>query len=211
MDKKELVRKGYNKAAKKLQDIFGVDKEGSNKLELLSEFISSLPLDGQVLDAGCGNGAYSRYLSDKFKVTGIDISEKQIELARKNAPKAEFICGDMTKTHFPDDFFQGILAFYSIIHVPRKEHYELLKNFYRILQKEGIALLTFNLHDEPEFYDENFFDENVKMYWSGYDKETNLKILKKIGFRIIWAKSVKENPDFGESSHLFVLVKKKIS
>lgn len=208
MEKKEIVRKGYNKTAERLQEIFGLKKEKSDKLKLLADFISRIPLVGRVLDAGCGNGAYSHYLSDKFKVIGVDISEKQIELARQNAPNAEFLCEDITKIKFPDEHFDGILSYYSIIHVPRDEHYELLSNFYRMLKVKGVVLLVFHLINDPESYAEDFFDGGVKMYWSGFNKNTNLKMLKEIGFKIIWSKSVKESPKFGESSHLFVFAEK---
>jgi len=208
MEKKELVRKGYNKVAETLQEIFGLEKEGHDKLNLLADFMSKIPLGGQVLDAGCGNGAYSRYLSDKFKVIGVDFSEKQIELARQNAPKAQFICKDMTKITFPDEYFDGILAFYSIIHVPRDEQYNLLSSFYRILKVNGVVLLTFHLTDDPESYRPDFFGGGVKMYWSGFGEKANLNMVKKIGFKIIWSKSVKESPKFGDSSHLFVLAQK---
>jgi SAM-dependent methyltransferase len=208
MEKKEIVRKGYNRAAERLQEIFGVKKHGSDKLKLLDDFISRIPQLGHVLDAGCGNGAYSRYLSETFKVIGVDISEKQIALARQNAPNAQFICDDITKIKFPDEYFDGILAFYSIIHVPRDEHYELLKNFYRMLKEKGVVLLTFSLIDDPESYVEDFFGNGAKMYWSGFNKDVNLKMLKQIGFKKIWSKSIKESPKFGESSHLFVLAEK---
>ena len=208
MEKKEIVRKGYNKVAKRIQEITGLEKEGSEELDLLANFTSRIPLAGQVLDAGCGNGAYSRYLSDKFKVIGVDISEKQIELARQNAPKAEFICEDMTKIDFPDEFFDGILSYYAIIHIPREEHYDLLSNFYRMLKVKGVILITFHINDDPESYEKDFFDEGAMMYWSGFDKKTNLNLLQKIGFKIIWSKSVKESPKWGESSHLFVFAEK---
>ncbi len=208
IEKKEIVRKGYNKVAETLQEIFGLEKEGHEKLNLLDDFMSRIPLGAPVLDAGCGNGAYSRYLSDNFKVIGVDISEKQIELARKNAPKALFICKDMTKITFPDRYFDGILSFYSIIHVPRDEHYDLLSNFYRMLKVNGVVLLTFHLTDDPESYNPDFFIGGVKMYWSGFEEKVNLSMLKKVGFKIIWSKPVKETPKFGESSHLFVLAQK---
>ena len=208
MEKKDIVRNGYNKTAEKLQEIFGISKEGSDKLKLLSDFISRIAPKGRVLDAGCGNGAYSRVLSDKFNVIGVDISEKQIELARQNAPNAEFYCEDMTKITYPDEFFDGIVSYYSIIHVPRDEQFELLSNFYRMLKIKGVVLLTFHLNDDPESYAEDFFGRGVKMYWSGYSKSTNLKMLIQIGFKIIWSKSVKESPKFGESSHLFVFAEK---
>ncbi|MFX1297515.1 MAG: class I SAM-dependent methyltransferase [Promethearchaeota archaeon] len=208
MEEKEIVRKGYNKIAEKLQEIFGLKKEGSDKLKLLGDFISRIPHAGCVLDAGCGNGAYSRYLSSKFSVIGVDISEKQIELARQNATNVVFICEDMTKVKFPNEYFDGILSYYSIIHVPRDEHYRLLCNFYRMLKVKGVILITFHLHNEPELFAEDFFDIGVQMYWSGFNKSTNLRMLKQIGFKIIWSKSVKESPKFGESTHLFVFAEK---
>jgi len=207
MDKKEMVREGYNKAAEKLQEFFGLEIE-EQEMKILSDFISRIPLKGKILDAGCGNGVYSRLLSNKFEVIGIDISEKQIELARQKAPEAKFICKDITKLDFPNDLFDGILSFYAIIHVPRNEHYDLLSNFYRILKKHGVALLTFHSADDPESYAEDFFSSGVKMYWSGFDKNTNLNMLRKVGFKIIWSNLVKESPKFGESHHLFVLVEK---
>ena len=152
MEKKEIVRTGYNKVAKKLQEKLGLEKEGIDGLNLLENFTSRIPLGGLVLDAGCGNGVYSRYLSDKFKVIGVDISEKQIELARQNAPNAEFKCEDMTKISFSTEFFDGILSFYAIIHVPRDEHYDLLSSFYRMLKFNGVVLLIFHINNDPESY-----------------------------------------------------------
>jgi cyclopropane fatty-acyl-phospholipid synthase-like methyltransferase len=205
MEKKEIVRKGYNKVAERLQDVFDLEVE---RLNPLADFSSRIPQMGHILDAGCGNGLYSRYLSEEFKVIGVDISEKQIELAKQNALKANFICEDMTKINYPDEYFDGILSFYAIIHVPRDEHYDLLSNFYRMLKFNGAVLLIFQSNNDPESYEENFFDRGVRMYWSGFDKNTNLSMLKDIGFKIIWSKSVKESPKWGESSHLYVFAEK---
>ena len=205
MEKKEIVRKGYNKVAERLQDVFDLEVE---RLNPLADFSSRIPQMGHILDAGCGNGLYSRYLSEEFKVIGVDISEKQIELAKQNAPKANFICEDMTKINYPDEYFDGILSFYAIIHVPRDEHYDLLSNFYRMLKFNGAVLLIFQSNNDPESYEENFFDRGVRMYWSGFDKNANLSMLKDIGFKIIWSKSIKESPKWGESSHLFVFAEK---
>ena len=208
MEKKDIVRTGYNKVAEKLQEIFGLEKEGNDEFNLFTNFTSRIPPSGLVLDAGCGNGVYSLYLSDKFKVIGVDISEKQIELARQNSPKVNFICEDMTKINFPDEYFDGILSFYAIIHVPRDEHYDLLSSFYKMLKVNGFVLLIFQSNNDPESYEESFFDRGVRMYWSGFDKNTNLTMLKNIGFKIIWSKSIKESPKWGESSHLYVLAEK---
>ncbi|MHA2393993.1 MAG: class I SAM-dependent methyltransferase [Promethearchaeota archaeon] len=192
-----------------MEEIFGINKEEEEEQrKALSDFSSRLLQNGRVLDAGCGNGAYSRILSENFEVIGVDISEKQIELAKENAPKAKFICQDMTKIAFPDDHFDGILSYYSIIHVPREEHYKLLVKFHGMLKTNGVILITFHSIDDPESYHEDFFETGAQMFWSGFKKETNIKMMQDVGFNIIWSDLVQESPKFGGSYHLFVMAEK---
>ncbi|MFW9940822.1 MAG: class I SAM-dependent methyltransferase [Candidatus Thorarchaeota archaeon] len=209
MEKKEIVRKGYNETAEILNKIVGIDrKEEEEQVKLLLKFSSRIPPNGRILDAGCGNGAYSHILSENFEVIGVDISEKQIELAKQNAPEAKFICQDITKVNFPAEYFDGILAYYSIIHIPREEHQVVLRNFHRMLKINGIALCAFGTKDDPESYDGDFFGTGSKMFWSGFDQETNLKIIQDAGFKINWSKLVQESPKWGETYHLFVMAEK---
>ena len=202
MDKKRIVREGYNKAAEKyLEKIL----KNLEEMSYLQEFISLIKEKGKVLDAGCGGGLpYTKYLSEYFEVIGIDISEVQIELARKNVPKAQFFVKDMTELDFPENTFVGILASYSIIHVPREEHYDLFVNFYRMLKPKGVSMFSLHSTDNPGSIEDDFF--GVKMFWSGFDKETYLKMLKEIGFEIIWSKLVDDS--LSDYKHLFVLIRK---
>ena len=178
MDKKKIVRKGYNKIAKKyLESIL----KNLEEMSFLQEFISLINEKGKVLDVGCGAGLpYTKYLSDYFEVIGIDISEVQIDRAKKNVPKAQFYVKDMTKLDFSENTFVGILASYSIIHVPREEHYDLFVNFHRMLKSNGIALITLHSTGDPRSIEEDFFE--AKMFWSGYDTETNLRMLIETSF-----------------------------
>ncbi|MHA1556827.1 MAG: class I SAM-dependent methyltransferase, partial [Candidatus Heimdallarchaeota archaeon] len=158
--------------------------------------------------AGCGAGLpFAKYLSEQFQVIGIDISERQIELAIQNVPNASFFRKDMTSLNFPNDYFGGILAYYSIIHVPREEHEDLFRNFYRMLKPDGVALFSLISTDDPIYINNDFFGE--KMYWSGFDAESNIALLEAIGFETIWTKIVKDV--LGEDgNHLFVLIRKSI-
>ena len=201
MDFKDIVKSGYNKIA----DRYLAERtRDSEDVRLLDEFITRLPKGAKVLDAGCGAGIpISQMLSEKFEVTGVDFSEAQIELARKNVPHANFICEDMTKLDFPENTFDGICSYYAIIHIPREEHQALLANFYRMLKTSGVALLCLGAENLTDDIEENYL--GTRMYWSHYDRETYLKMLKECGFAILWSKFVSE----GTAGHLFVLIRKE--
>jgi SAM-dependent methyltransferase len=203
MDFKKTVKDGYNAIARRYLDERTRDSED---VLLLDEFMGRLPADAQVLDAGCGAGIpVSLILSERFRVTGVDFSEAQIELARKHVPNAQFICEDMTKLDFPGETFAGIVSYYAIIHIPREEHAPLLANFHRMLKQGGFALLCLGAEHLIDDFEEDYL--GTRMYWSHYDTDTYLRILKECGFSIIWSKRVADATCEG-TGHLFALVQK---
>lgn len=203
MDFKKTVKDGYNAIANRY---LAERRRDSEDVRLLQEFMERLPANAQVLDAGCGAGIpISQMLSGRFQVTGVDFSEAQIELAKKNVRNASFLCEDMTKLDFPDQSFDGITSYYAIIHIPRQEHRALLANFYRMLKLNGIALLCLGAEHLVDDIDENYL--GTRMYWSHYDTETYLSMLKECGFSVIWSRHVSDETCEG-AGHLFVLVQK---
>ena len=119
------------------------DPEDKLTLDALAELARELPPDASVLDLGCGAGIpATRWLSERFTVTGVDFSAKQLELARRHAPGATFIRADMTDLSFAPETFDAVVALHSIIHVPRTEHLTLLKNVSRWLKPGGAFLAT---------------------------------------------------------------------
>ena len=203
MDFKKTVREGYNAMA----DRYLAERQrDSGDVRLLSELIERLPANAKVLDAGCGAGIpISLMLSERFKVTGVDLSEAQIELAKRNVPHATFICEDMTQLDFPDSTFDGITSYYAIIHIPREEHQALLANFHRMLKPGGLALLCLGAEHLIDDIEEDFY--GARMYWSHYDRETYLGLLKELGFQVIWSRLVADESCEG-AKHLFVLAQK---
>ena len=203
-DIKDLVREGYNKAAKDYLTSRSVDLP---EYKILLEFMCKIKQGSRVLDAGCGSGIpVTKYLSEQFDTIGVDISEEQIKLATENVPKATFICQDMTKLDFPNDYFGAIVSYYAIFHIPREEHQDLLENFYRMLQSKGIVFLVFSMGDEPSFYNDDFF--GAQMFWNSYSNERYLEMLEQIGFEILWKDNIDDSLSEG-SFHMFVLAQKK--
>ncbi|HSL44564.1 MAG TPA: class I SAM-dependent methyltransferase [Anaerolineales bacterium] len=203
MDFKKIVKDGYNSIA----DRYLAERtRDSADVRLLGELMERLPAHAKVLDAGCGAGVpISQLLSQRFEVTGVDFSKAQIKLAERNVPNAKFICEDMTRLNFADEVFDGITSYYAIIHIPREEHEALLVEFHRMLKPGGLALLCLGAEHLLDDMDENYL--GTRMYWSHYDSETYLKMLKDTGFQIIWSRIVTDETCEG-AGHLFVLAQK---
>ena len=204
MNFKETVKAGYNQIAERYLSERTADSED---VRLLDDFIKLLSPHAKVLDAGCGAGfPISQILAKQFDVTGVDFSEAQIELAKQKIPNVRFMCEDMTKLNFPENTFDGICSYYAIIHIPREEHQPLLANFHRMLNTGGIALLCLGAENLIDDIDEDYL--GTRMYWSHFDSETYLKMLKDCGFAIIWSIYVKDGSCEG-AGHLFAFVQKK--
>lgn len=204
MDFKEIVKTGYNQIANRY---LATRTKDSADVRLLTDFMELLESDAKVLDAGCGAGIpITRLLAEKLNVIGVDFSAAQIELARQHVPKAKFLCEDLTDLHFPENFFDGICSYYAIIHIPREEHRALLQKFHYMLNTGGVALLCLGAENLIDDIDENFL--GTKMYWSHFDSVTYRRMLKEIGFSLIWSKHVKDATCAG-AGHLFVLALKK--
>jgi 2-polyprenyl-3-methyl-5-hydroxy-6-metoxy-1,4-benzoquinol methylase len=203
MNFKKTVKDGYNAIAARY---LAERTRDSADVKLLDDFIERLSPTAKILDAGCGAGVpISQNLSERFQVTGVDFSEAQIELAKKNVPKADFLCEDMTKLDFPENTFDGITSYYAIIHIPREEHGSLLANFHRMLKPGGLALLCLGAEHLIDDVDENYL--GTRMYWSHYDTDTYLQMLKECGFSIMWSKFITDESCEG-AGHLFVLAQK---
>lgn len=96
-----------------------------------------------VLDAGCGTGAVLSLLHEKHpdkNYTGIDLSEKMIEVAeRKAIPGAKFVQGDCEELPFADHSFDAVLCSMSFHHYPNPERF--FANVFRVLRPGGRLIL----------------------------------------------------------------------
>jgi cyclopropane fatty-acyl-phospholipid synthase-like methyltransferase len=122
---KKAVETGYNRIAERYLAM--KDREDPATLAILEDLARDLPPGSPVLDLGCGAGVpVTRWLARRFAVTGVDVSARQLELASRHIPAANFVKVDMTDLDFAPESFDAVVAFHSIIHVPRVEHPALL-------------------------------------------------------------------------------------
>jgi len=135
-----------------------------------------------------------------FKVTGIDIAEGMLKLAKKQVPEAIFIKGDMTNLPFADNSFEGLISLYAIFHIERKKHELVFANFFNVLKHEGILLAVLS----PEEWEGTEEYHGVPMFWSSYAPKKSLEIVKKAGFKILKDEILER----GEEKQYWVFAKK---
>ena len=183
---KRTVESGYDRVAEHY--LATKDPEDSLALGAMEDLASLLPLEAAVLDLGCGAGVLvTRWLADRgFAVTGVDVSARQLEFARTNVPEGTFLKADMSEVVFAPETFDAVVAFHSIIHVPRTRHSALLENVHRWLRLGGVFLGTMTVTGY-EGREEDWEGWGTPMVWSHYDKNTNMAMLREAGFEIHYA------------------------
>ena len=140
-----ITRQAYNIAADRYHSLFRDElKEKKYDMMLLDFFTGRLNKGSLICDAGCGpSGHIGRYLANKgMVITGIDISDRCIELASNLNPDMRFVREDMAKMSFENDSFDAVVSFYSIIHTPKNLVQEVLREFYRVLKPGGLLLIA---------------------------------------------------------------------
>jgi SAM-dependent methyltransferase len=113
---------------------------------------------GRVADVGCGPGHVTAHLRQRglTEAFGIDLSPGMIEVARRDHPGVHFTTGTMTSLDIPDGDLAGIVAWYSIIHIPRAELPTVFGEFHRTLAPGGHLLLGFHVGDETRRKSEGY-------------------------------------------------------
>ncbi len=160
-----------------------------------------------ILDLGCGSGIPARYLISKgMRVIGVDSSPEMISLAKKQVPWVPFICADM-ETKWPENNFDGVCVFFSLLHLPKQKTARLLRNIYQWLKPGGVFVITV-VEGTTEGLCENFMGEGVPVYLSYYTKEELMSSLCAIGFSVIAAKDLYIKTENFEETQLFMLAKK---
>jgi ubiquinone/menaquinone biosynthesis C-methylase UbiE len=205
---KRVVETGYDRVAERY--LATKDGDDPTTLAALEELARELPPDVAVLDLGCGAGVpVTRWLAQRFAVTGVDISARQLELARRHVPAARFLKADMTDLSFAPETFDAVVAFHSIIHVPRSEHPALLDKIERWLKPCGGFLATWAL-GEWEGEEGDWEGWGTPMRWSHHDGETSLELLRGAGFAIERAEARTTRGARGDESWLWVLARKPL-
>lgn len=203
-ERKQTVQAAYDALGARFGD-WGERIEGDPWARFVAELAARLPADARVLDLGCGNGAKISRLAARFEVVGVDLSEQQLRLARANVPEATFVHGDLAELDFTPGSFDAVTALYSVMHVPRKEHRALFERIRGWLKPGGLFLASLS-HVGGE--DRTYEWLGVEMFFSGFDADTNRRLVRDAGFELELDELVWMREPEGEAAFLWLLARK---
>jgi SAM-dependent methyltransferase len=139
---------------------------------------------GPVCDVGCGPGQIARYLHRQgVKALGVDLSPKMVSEAGRLNPEIHFHQGNMLALPDADNSWGGIAAFYCIIHIPREQIVDALREMKRVLKPGGVLLVTFHIGSEIKHVDE-WWEKPVNLDFAFYQPSEMKAWLKDAGFEL---------------------------
>jgi SAM-dependent methyltransferase len=202
-DPREVVARGYDQVAERYLEWSGL-RPSPVRLRYLDLALERIPAGARVLELGCGAGLpMTAALAGSRDVTGIDISARQIELARANVPNATFLQADMTTLAFEPATFDAVVAFYSLTHVPRDDLPALLSRIRAWLRPGGTFIATMGVEDDPGGIEHGWL--GVDMYFSHFSARKNRRLVEQAGLIVDSAEVAAEPEDRDDARFLWVL------
>ena len=100
------------------------------------------PEGSRVIELGCGNGKTAIALIEMgYRITGVDFSKGAIDMCSEIKGDAEFVCSRVDSLPFPDDSFDGALAFHVLEHLDEDELRDTISELSRVVKDGGHVLI----------------------------------------------------------------------
>ncbi len=140
----------FNKTADRYDKFY--DTEYGKKVDQLEKQLVSRLLQGtgrgKTLEIGCGTGHWTLFFKELgFKITGIDIAEKMLEIARQKLPDTECLVADATALPFDNESFDNVFTITTFEFIEAQD--KAFAQAFRVLKKGGYFLIGgLNLNSE---------------------------------------------------------------
>ena len=139
----------------------------------------------RVWDVGCGPGQITAFLAGLgLDAAGVDLSCEMVAQARARHPDLDFRTGSMTALPAPDGSWDGLVGFYSLIHlIDDGDVRTALAEFRRVLADSGLLLLAVHAGEEVRHFAE-WFGVPVDVSFRFFDPAWLSAELDRAGFTV---------------------------
>ncbi|MEU8897524.1 class I SAM-dependent methyltransferase [Nocardia sp. NPDC048505] len=203
------TRDSYDEIAEDYAARFGAElRDKPLDRALLRVFSDDVGDEALVADIGCGPGHVAWYLQHLgCRVTGVDLAPRMIEVAAAAHEDIEFRTGDMRALEVEDGAWGGIVALYSIIHLPAAELPAAFGEFHRTLRPGGLLLVSFHVGDEVLHLDD-MLGHPVDLDFHFFERPRIETLLTAAGFLIDAAVERRAYPSEVETTRAYLLARK---
>ena len=149
----------------------------------LAEWIAALP-PARTLDVACGTGFMTRHL--RGEVVGLDQSPSMIEVAREQAPNADFVAGDALELPFEDSAFDRLFTSYFYCHLEEDDRRRFLAEARRVARELVVVASILGDGERPERWEERKLRDGSR--WQVYKRVfAPDDLAKELGGRVLHA------------------------
>jgi SAM-dependent methyltransferase len=153
------------------------------RCEWATRLAAKLEAGARVLELGCGGGTReTAMLAERFRLTGVDLSRRQLERAERRVPAGTFVHGDFIALDLEPESFDAVASFYVFNHVPRELLAPLLERIGRWLTPGGWLLSAFGVGDQFGWF--GAWIGGVETFFSSFPPDVNSRLVRDAGFSI---------------------------
>lgn len=168
MDHYEINKNTFNTLAKAYQDRY-MSFEGY--LDTFDLFVETMAIDdAKILEVACGPGNVTKYLLSQkpnFKIYGIDIAPKMIELARVNNPEAHYDVMDCRHLSHISDRFDAIICAFGVPYINHEDTIKFIEDSGKLLNENGLLYLSTmeGNYEDNEYVQSSAYKEKTYVYY----------------------------------------------
>lgn len=153
----------------------------------IAAFIKMIPDNGKVLELGCGPGVdVGKLLKGGLtKIYGFDLSDKLLDIARKDYSNCEFIQGDMRQLPYEENFFDGVFSKAVLLHIAKRNIDQVLSEITRVLKPGGSIHIAIKKGEGEKEIEENDYGYSYSRLFSYWETNKFQQVLINHGIKII--------------------------
>lgn len=175
----------------------------ANLVALAKRLIAHVGQNGRIVEVGCGTGRDMAWFeAQSLSVTGLDLSTGMLAYARDQVHGG--LCAmNMCNLGFRDAYFDGAWCCASLLHLPKDQAPNALREIYRVMKPNGMLVLSIQEGDTEGW--EEGYAFGVERYFARYQVAEMKKMLSENGFLV---SDIEASPGNNRSWLAFVCLRK---